>query len=564
MNRGRQSAENRPQKTTGEQEPGKREETENPGEGEERTMRETVRNRLWKRLAVMFLAVMLMAGSLVTASAFAAAPFPFEEITVDELLTGYASGDFTAEEVVQAYLDRIAKYEPKYNAFTVLNPNVLEEAREIDRKRKAGEKLGPLAGVPVVIKEAVDMAGFPSTMGWEPLAPEKGGITLIPAKDAPVVARLKEAGALIIGRTNIPAFSASGTRASTSWDGDTYNAFGRQFAPGGSSSGTATAVSGNFAVLGIAEETGGSIQNPAAAQGLVGIKPTFGLVPNTGVVPLGGSTRDVIGPHARTVKDAAIMLDVIAGYTPEDPKTVASIGNIPAGGYTSGLNVQALRGKRIGLFGPGWRDVELTAETQKLYDQAIKDLEAQGAIVVPDPFADSGFAEAVKEYGSIGVESVIYDMQAYLERLGPDSPVKSVEELLEKTGQKPSIFNRYGDSLPDPNGTPDLSRFLEARTRLLEIFNRVMDKHGLDALFFPQMYKETPLLDSDENIGATTVSEINVAGLPLVTVPGGYYESGAPFSVVFVGKMWSEAQLLGFAYDYEQATKHRKAPVLEE
>jgi len=527
-------------------------------------MRESVRNRLWKRLAVMFLAVMLMAGSLVTASAFAAAPFPFEEITVDELLKGYASGDFTAEEVVRAYLERIAKYESKYNAFTVLNPNVLEEAREIDRKRKAGEKLGPLAGVPVVIKEAVDMAGFPSTMGWEPLAPEKGGITLIPAKDAPVVARLKEAGALIIGRTNIPAFSASGTRASTSWDGDTYNAFGRQFAPGGSSSGTATAVSANFAVLGIAEETGGSIQNPAAAQGLVGIKPTFGLVPNVGVVPLGGSTRDVIGPHARTVKDAAIMLDVIAGYTPEDPKTVASIGNIPAGGYTSGLNVQALRGKRIGLFGPGWRDVELTAETQKLYDQAIKDLEAQGAIVVPDPFAGSGFAEAVKEYGSIGVESVIYDMQAYLERLGPDSPIKSVEELLEKTGQKPSIFNRYGDSLPDPNGTPDLSRFLKARTRLLEIFNRVMDKHGLDALFFPQMYKETPLLDSDENIGATTVSEINVAGLPLVTVPGGYYESGAPFSVVFVGKMWSEAQLLGFAYDYEQATKHRKAPVLEE
>lgn len=355
-------------------------------------MRESVRNRLWKRLAVMFLAVMLMAGSLVTASAFAAAPFPFEEITVDELLKGYASGDFTAEEVVRAYLERIAKYESKYNAFTVLNPNVLEEARE----------------------------------------------------------------------------------------------------------------------------------------------------------------------------DAAIMLDVIAGYTPEDPKTVASIGNIPAGGYTSGLNVQALRGKRIGLFGPGWRDVELTAETQKLYDQAIKDLEAQGAIVVPDPFAGSGFAEAVKEYGSIGVESVIYDMQAYLERLGPDSPIKSVEELLEKTGQKPSIFNRYGDDLPDPNGTPDLSRFLEARTRLLEIFNRVMDKHGLDALFFPQMYKETPLLDSDENIGATTVSEINVAGLPLVTVPGGYYESGAPFSVVFVGKMWSEAQLLGFAYDYEQATKHRKAPVLEE
>jgi len=523
------------------------------------------RNHLLAKRAILWLiAVLLATGSMLSATAFAAEAFPFEEITVDALLKGYENGDYTAEEVVQAYLDRIAKYEPKYNAFTVLNPNVLEEAREIDRKRKAGEPLGPLAGVPVVIKEAVDMAGFPATMGWEPLAPEKGGISLIPVKDAPVVARLKAAGALIIGRTNIPAFSASGTRASTSWDGDTYNAFGRQFAPGGSSSGTATAVSGNFAVLGIAEETGGSIQNPAAAQGVVGIKPTFGLVPNVGVVPLGGSTRDVIGPHARTVKDAARMLDVIAGYTPEDPKTVASIGNIPAGGYTSKLNTQALRGKRIGLLGPGWRDIELTPETQELYDKAIKDLEAQGAIVVPDPFAGSGFAEYVKETGSIGVESVIYDMQAYLERLGPDSPVKSVEELLEKTGQKPSIFNRYGDNLPDLAGTPDLSKFLEARTKYLNIFNSVMDKYELDALFFPQMYKETPLLDSDENIGATTVSEINVAGVPLVTVPAGYYKSGAPFAVVFVGKMWSEADLLAYAYDYEQATKHRKAPVLEE
>ena len=296
-------------------------------------MRESVRRHVWNRVIVLFATAVIAIGSMLTSTAFAAGdPFPYEEITVDELLSGYESGDYTTEEVVQAHLDRIAKYEPKYNAFTVLNPNVLEEAREIDRKRKAGEKLGPLAGVPIVIKESVDVAGFPSTMGWEPLAPEKGGIALIPEKDAPVVARLKEAGALIIGKTNIPAFSASGTNASTSWEGDTYNAFGRQFAPGGSSSGTAMAVSGNFAVLGIAEETGGSIQNPAAAQGVVGIKPTFGLVPNVGVVPLGGSTRDVIGPHARTVKDAARMLDVIAGYSHEDPKTVASIGNMPEGG----------------------------------------------------------------------------------------------------------------------------------------------------------------------------------------------------------------------------------------
>jgi amidase/aspartyl-tRNA(Asn)/glutamyl-tRNA(Gln) amidotransferase subunit A len=530
-------------------------------------MRETTRNRLRKRFFVLFSTAVIAFGSLLGSTAFAASdPFPYEEITVEELIEGYESGVYTAENVVKAYLDRIAKYEPKYNAFTMLNQKVLEEAREIDRKRKAGEKLGPLAGVPIVIKEPVDMVGFPSTMGWEPLAPEKGGIALIPEKDAPVVARLKEAGALIIGRTNIPAFSASGTNASTSWDGNTYNAFGRKFAPGGSSSGTAMAVSGNFAVLGIAEETGGSIQNPAAAQGVVGIKPTFGLVPNVGVVPLGGSTRDVLGPHARTVKDAARMLDVVAGYSHEDPKTVASIGNMPAGGYTSQLSTQALKGKRIGLFGPGWRNVELTPETKELYDKAIKDLEAQGAIVVQDPFAGSGFAEYVAGISSrIGIESFIYDLESYLNRLGPSAAIKSVEELLEKTGQKPPVLERYyGDNVPDPKGEPDLSKFIEARTDLLKIFNAVMDKNDLDALFFPQMYKETPPLDSDDSIGALTVSEINIAGVPLVTVPGGYYKSGAPFAVVFFGKMWSEADLLGYAYDYEQATKHRKAPVLEE
>ncbi len=406
------------------------------------------------------------------------------------------------------------------------------------------------------------MAGFPSTMGWEPLAKELGGIELIPERDAPVVARLKAAGAVILGRTNIPAFSSSGTRATTSWDGDTYNAVDAKLVPGASSNGTATAVSGNMAVLGIAEETGGSIQNPAAAQALVGIKPTFGLVPNAGVVPLAGSTRDVIGPHARTVRDAAVMLDVIAGYSHEDPKTVASIGNIPKYGYTAKLNKLALKGERIGLYGPGWRNQELTEETQELYDQAVEELEKQGATVIPDPFADTGFAEYVKANGSVGIESVIYDMEDYLERLGPDAAIHSVEELLEKTGENPSIFNRYEGNLPDPDGVADLSKFVEVRTKYLEYINETMDKYDLDALVYPQMFKESPLLSTEDNIGATTVSEINVAGVPLVTVPSGYYDSGSPFAIVFVGKLWSEASLLGMAFDYEQATQSREAPTL--
>ncbi|WP_274648852.1 amidase [Paenibacillus humicola] len=520
---------------------------------------------LLNKVAALVLAFVLAAALLpFAASAAPQDPFPFEEITLQQLEAGFESGEYTSEQVVKAYLDRIAKYEPNYNAFTVMNPKALDQAREIDRRRAAGEKLGPLAGVPIVIKEAVDMAGFPSTMGWAPLSKQKGGIELIPEKDAPVVARLKDADAIILGRTNIPAFSSSGTRATTSWDGDTYNAVDRRLVPGGSSSGTAMSVSGNFAVLGIAEETGGSIQNPAAAQALVGIKPSFGLVPNAGVVPLGGSTRDVIGTHARTVHDAAAMLDVIAGYSYEDPKTVASIGNMPRGGYTSKLNKQALRGKRIGLYGKGWRDQELTEETQALYDRAVNELEKQGAVVIPDPFAGTGFAEYVKEAGSVGIESVIYDMQNYLHRLGPSAAIHTVRELIDKTGETPPVFSRYNGNLPDPDGEPDLSKFLEARTKLLQIINDVMNRYDLDALAYPQMFKETPLLASDDDIGATTVSEINIAGVPLVTVPAGYYKSGSPFAIAFTGKMWSEADLLGMAYDYEQATRYRKAPVLTE
>jgi amidase len=520
-----------------------------------------LRNRTLAIALALFLAI---SATVYVPTATAAEKFQFEEITLLQLQAGYASGEYTTEEVVKAYLARIEKYEPNYNAFTAMNKKALEEAREVDRRRAAGEPLGKLAGVPIVIKEAVDMAGYPTTMGWAPLSKEKGGIELIPEFDAPVVARLKQAGAIILGRTNIPAFSSSGTRATTSWDGDTYNAVDRKLVPGASSSGTATSISGNMAILGIAEETGGSIQNPAAAQALVGVKPSFGLVPNAGVVPLAGSTRDVIGTHARTVYDAAAMLDVIAGYSYEDPKTVASIGNMPRNGYTSKLNKNALQGKRIGLYGPGWRDQELTAETQELYDRSIAELEKQGAVVIPDPFAGTEFAAYFKASGSVGIESVIYDMEKYLERLGEGAAIKSVKELMEKTGEKPSIFDRYKDDLPDPDSVADLSNFVEVRTKLLHIINDVMDKYDLDGFAYPQMFKETPLLDSKDNIGATTVSELNVAGIPLVTVPAGYYKSGSPFALAFLGKMWSEADLLGMAFDYEQATKFRVAPTLIE
>lgn len=492
--------------------------------------------------------------------------FLFAEITVEKLLDGYAEKEYTAEEVVQSYLKRIEKYHSSYNAFTFINNNALNEAREIDRKMAAGEKMGVLAGIPIVIKEAVDVAGFPSTFGWAPLAKDAGGIELIPAKDATVVTRLKEAGAIILGKTNIPAFSCA-YNANSSWKGPTYNAVDRNLTPGGSSSGTATAVSGNFAVLGVAEETAGSIQVPAAAQSLVGIKPSFGLIPTTGVTPLAGSTRDVLGPHARTIKDAAIMLDVMAGYSSDDPKTVSS--TVPAAGYTSFLKENSLEGKRLGLYGSGWRKTQLSPETNKLYKTAVERIKSQGAQVIEDPFAGTGLADFMKTTATfLGMESFFYDLQSYLKNL---NRALTVEKVFDKAGKIPwkedgplrPVLNNINLETARQNAErlPDLTEFNSVKNELLRIITHVMAENELDGFVYPTFLEALPELKA-ENIATSTISEINISGLPLVTVPAGYYDSGSPFALAFFGKMWSEGELLGMAFAYEQVSKGRVMPEL--
>ncbi len=500
------------------------------------------------------------------------------ELTVAQVQAGLASGAFTCEALTQACLDRIAQYNPFYNALIFLNPSALDDARAIDRRLAAGEALPPLAGVPVVIKDPMDMAGIPTTAGWSLLTSRKGGVDLIPATDSPVVARMRSAGTIMLGKTNVPVLSASGSHANDSWAGPTINAAAPDCVPGASSSGTATAVAASMCVLGLAEETGGSIQNPASAQGLVGIKPTFALVPNAGVVPL-ASQRDVVGPIARCVRDAALCLDVLAGFTMADPKTTASIGKIPKGGYTSRLSLAALQGKRLGLFGPGWRPQPLSDGTAALYQRAQREIAGRGAVCVDDPFAGTGFAAIGRPmpgpgyYDERGTESVPYDLQQYLQRLGPNAALRSFAEFAKATAAQsafgPKGVLRYLADMPafkasvaDPNVPPDMSEFAAVREAYLDSFNTVMDSHRLDALVFPQMRDPLPPLHGGEPIHETTVSEINIAGLPGVVVPAGVYDTGAPFCLIFVGRQWSEADLLAFAFDYEQATQYRRAPAL--
>ena len=506
------------------------------------------------------------------------------DITIQEIEAGLASGAFTAVDLYNAHMERINKFEGTYNAFTFFNPTALAEAEALDAEYKLTGARSPLHGVPIVIKEAMDVKGLPSTAGYDRFYSGTGGIDLIPETDAPVVARLREAGAIIIGKTNIPEFSRSGNNASTSWDGDTFNAYDITLQPGGSSSGTAMAVAGSFAVVGTAEETGGSIQNPASAHSLASVKTTNGLIPNSGVAPLSGATRDVVGPHARTVYDAAVMLDVMAGYSLADEKTMASVGNIPKDGYVSMLSTTALEGKRFGMIGDGWRARimdptnanSIAPETLAMYNQAMAEMEAEGATFVEDPFAGTDFSALRAAIPNAAASNPFY-FEKWLERMGPsmianktaaENGISSIAAL-GMLGISPfdpgESFATTPTNFPlefaNPDVPPNIEAFFEACAELISLFNSVLDAHDLDGLFFPQAVRPVPDLGG-AGIGATTVSEINIVGLPGVTVSGGYYDDGSPFSVIFVGKQWSEGSLLSFAYDYEQATMHRIAPTL--
>ncbi|WP_350030190.1 amidase family protein [Caballeronia sp. GAWG1-1] len=461
-----------------------------------------------------------------------------DSLDVSGVQGAFAKGQLTAEALTRRCLARIYALNPSINALIWLDPCALDNAREIDRRRVAGEAPGPLAGVPVVIKDTIDVAGAPTTAGWSLLCGKAGGINLIPLRDAPVVARLRAAGAVLIGKTNVPVLSHSGTNANDSWAGPTRNAVMPDRAPGGSSAGSASAVAASMAVLALGEETGGSIQNPASAQDLVGIKPTLGLVANSGVFPM-SSNRDVVGPIARTVRDAACCLDAIAGYASDDVKTLASVGYIPLGGYAAGLHADALMGKRIGLYGPGWRAQPLSEEANELYSRAQHELRIAGAVLVDDPFAGSGFADLRQptppslNFDARGLESIPYDIESYLRHLGPNAALRTFADFSRATasqdpfgaaGLLAALHNlpQFAGALACPSAPPDLSDFIALKAKYLRLFDNVISAHRLDALVFPQMRYELPLLHADDTIKGTTVGEINIAGLPAVTVPAGY------------------------------------------
>jgi Asp-tRNA(Asn)/Glu-tRNA(Gln) amidotransferase A subunit family amidase len=486
------------------------------------------------------------------------------ELTIGQVQADYAAKKYTAVQLVQAYLDRIATYEPHYNAFISMNPNALTEARELDRELARAGPRGPLHGVPIVIKDNIDIGGLVTTAGFSGFSKATGGIDMIPAQDADVVTRLRRAGAIIIGKTNMPDFAGNGTYSKSTVAGQTFNPYADDRAPGGSSGGSATAVNASFAVLGIGTETGGSIQNPSAAQALVGMKPTFGLVPLSGVVPIDATFRDVVGPITRSVTDAAIVLDIIAGPSTRDLASYASVGKKSSTTFVSALNPTSLAGKRFGLVGVGWRRnfVPLAPETKAIYERAVAALKARGAEVVEDPFLNSGWIELYSRQPQASVGA--HDMMVYMQGLGSTSPFHSVEEWQKLSGRQMPGGGGRGNPVRI-TATEQIDNYGAWRKDMRALFRKVLADNKLDGLFFPQAGAPITRRNGDATPNdhpELPSNVINDIGLPTVTFPYAYYADGTPFNLAFIGDLWTDDKLIAWAFDLEQVTRARVQPKL--
>ncbi|MCC5830958.1 MAG: amidase [Phycisphaeraceae bacterium] len=507
-------------------------------------------------------ASMALGASTFTPSA--SAEIDVMGLTIPQIHAAYTEGTFTATQLTQAYFDQITAFNGVYNAWITLDyDGAMARAAEIDVLIADGVEFTPLFGIPTAIKDPMDTKGLPTTAGSTAFSSTTGGVDIIPGTDAPLVARIREAGAIILGKTNVPDFSRSGTNSTSSLMGATLNAYDITRVPGGSSGGSGVAVATGMATISMAEETGSSITNPASASSLVGVRPTFGLIPGAGVFPLAGTFRDVNGPLTKTVYEAAVFMDVLSGPTYEDYNTLLSVGKIPEGGYAANLTLGALEGARIAVYQTGgWNGVSLDAQTQSLFNQELAVLESLGAVLIDDPFVDTAWASL--RTGIPGSGTFSYDIAQYLARLGPDAAFNSVAEYEALTGESWYDIDRMPNETSEANpiSRPDLDAYLVRRAEMREFFESIMEEFELDAIVMPQFSRPVPTLESGQGIGRTPGAAVNILGIPGVVVPGGYYDDGTPFPMYFIGDQWDELLLLNLAYDYEQATMHRVSPIL--
>lgn len=499
----------------------------------------------------------------------ARASFDLETATIEHINRAFDAGALTSVRLVQLYLARIEAYDehgPRINAVLSMNPDALRIASELDDERRARGPRSRLHGIPVLLKDNIDTGDMPTTAGSVTLAGS------VPRDDAFVVRRLREAGAIILGKVNLSEFATpAGWGSYSSINGNTLNPYDLRRDPSGSSGGTAAAIAANFATVGLGTDTGGSIRGPAAATGLVGIRPTYGLVSRDGIVPQAPS-MDVPGPMARNVTDAAITLSIIAGPDPSDPVTAESRGR-SYGDYTQFLDANGLRGARIGVLREFFGG---SPEVDALMEAALDDLRASGAVVVDSVTLGDEFFRATSGLRNrINAEFRPY-IEAYFATLGPGFP-RTLRDLLaayesaEATGAalvNPGLIETHIRNLEI--GGLDNPEYVDATQRVLplvrDLVADLMDHTGVVALVYPTARCPARPLHTLEDSGFTCrsgpsgPSVASYGRLPDIQVPAGFTSEGLPVTISFVGRPYSEPQLLEIAFSYESATQHRRAP----
>jgi amidase len=486
------------------------------------------------------------------------APFEVEEATIAQVHDAMKAGRLTCRALVDQYLKRIEAYDkngPAINAIVLVNPDVGTQAEELDRRFAQSGLTGPLHCVPMIVKDNFETKGLRTTNGALALA------KFVPDKDAFQVRRVKEAGALVLAKSNMAewAFSPYET-VSSILPGYTRNPYALNRVTAGSSGGTAAAVAASLGLAGLGSDTGNSIRGPSSHQSLVGIRSTMGLTSRAGVLPL-SLLADIAGPIARTVEDATKIFQVIAGEDPSDPITAAAPAHLPKSGYAASLDRDGLRGATIGILRQAYERESTDPEIVSIFMNAIEELRRAGATII-DPAA----VEAVRrERGGGPCMGFKYDINRYLAAQGDRVPVKTLAEIIKSGGFHPSVQRRLEQAEQGPENGPD-SAACKAETayrdQVRDAVNKTMDTLKLDAFVYPT-WSNPPRLIGDLNTPAGDNSQFYspTTGFPAINVPMGFSRGGTlPVGMTIFGRAWSEPELIKLAYAYEQATHHRHAP----
>ena len=514
----------------------------------------TPRSRLAASSAIALAALVALACDRPTP-----APIPVVEATIAGVQEAIFSGATSCRMVVQAYLDRIESYEERINAITVVNPAALDRADELDAALAAGELPGPLFCVPMLVKDNFDTHDMITTAGSIALA------NSVPPDDAFMVRRIREAGAIVVAKTNMAEWAFSARQSVSSSFDTTRNAYALDRVPAGSSGGTASGVAANFGLIGLGSDTGNSIRGPSSRLALVGIRSTIGLTSRDGVVPL-SFDRDIAGPMGRTVEDVARVFNVVAGYDPADPYTEAGRSR-KEDDYTRFLDADGLQGARIGVLRALVDTEDADSGVVAVFEGALGELAELGAEIV-DPFDFDVQAQLERENMFCG--RFRYDMHMYLSSLGDAAPITDVVQVLE-TGEYSDYvegsLQRAEDSpldTPPAEWDPPCPDYLEneGRQAYLSDLMSAMDALDLDAVVYPTWLSPPAHIDRgrEEYSGDNSQRVAPATGMPAITVPMGFTEGVHPAGLQILARPYEEGLLFRYAYAYEQGTRHRRPP----